>query len=314
MPVVTARFLGLVALSAVVLLSIPNIRTIIHIAHYLTGSSETPVDVAGTSYTTSEGKERFIPKIIHQIHHNREHPSNKTIPTGWDEIRRSCNTTNPEFEYRLWTTNISRQFIETHYKWFLETYDSYECPAQRVNTLRYFVMRHYGGIYIAPDYSCARGLEPLLFHPAWILERGHGTAGVRPNHPYLIMMTESLVSHGHDSLSPLLSITQVGGPDFEEVIWDKYHSTELPTKRRNEDRVYQIKIGHQGSVFFKQNGGSRHHDLGCPASTKGLLACLLLFAMFTVWLAHSWQARKTHQREYPQLLPAKDIVGEYGAV
>ncbi|KAK3398899.1 hypothetical protein B0T20DRAFT_220009 [Sordaria brevicollis] len=314
MPVVTARFLGLVALSAVILLSIPNIRTIIHILHHLTGSSEIPVEIPDSSYTTSKAKEQLIPKIIHQIHHSREHPSNETSPTTWDDMRQACNTTNADFEYKLWTTNSSHEFIKTHYKWFLEAYDSYEHHAQRVNTLRYFVMRHYGGIYVAPDYSCARGLEPLLFHPAWTLERGHGTTGARPNHPYWIMMTESLVSHGKDSQSPLLNITQPGGPEFEEAIWDKYQSTGLSTNKRDEDHVFQVKVGHQGGSFFTPTGGFRYHGPGCPASVKALLVCLLLFAILTVWLAHSWQARKTHQREYQKLLPAEDNLEGYGAV
>lgn len=312
MPVVTVRFLGLVALSAVILLSIPNIRTIIRIAHYLTRSSETPADIASKSYTTSEGEEQLIPKIIHQIYYSREDPSNETTSTGWDDVRHACNTTNPELEYRLWTTNSSHQFIEKHYKWFLETYDSYGCPDQRVSTLRYFVKRHYGGIYIGPNYNCARGLEPLLFYPAWILDHGHGITGARPNHPYWIMMTESLAPPGHDSLSPHSRITHHGGPGFEEAIWDKYHA-KLPTNPGKEDRIYRIMIGPRGGVFFKPNGGLRHYGLGYPASKKGL-ACLLLFAMFIISLARSWRAIKTHQREYQKLIPAKDAVGGYGGI
>ncbi|KAJ4382487.1 hypothetical protein N0V85_008592 [Neurospora sp. IMI 360204] len=162
MPVVTVRFLGLVALSAVILLSIPNIRTMVQIAHYFASSSLTPADVASTFNIPSEGKDQFIPKIIHQIYHNWEDPSNETIPA---DVRQACITTNPDFEYRLWTINSSRQFIETHYEWFLNAYDSYTCPVQRVNTLRCFLMRHYGGIYIDPNYGCARDLEPLLYYP-----------------------------------------------------------------------------------------------------------------------------------------------------
>lgn len=312
MPAITVRFLGLAALSAVILLNIPNTRAMIHIAHYFASPSLTQADVASTFNTPSEGKDQFIPKIIHQIHHNWQDLINETIPADWD-VRQTCTITNPDFEYRLWTVNSSRQFIETHYEWLLETYDSYSCPVQRVNALRYFLMRHYGGIYIDPNYGCSRDLEPLLYYPAWVLNGGHGIAGARPHHPYWIMMTESLTSRGHRFLSPHLTITHSGGPEFESAIWKKYHA-QLPTKPRKVDRVYRIKMGHREVFFKRQNGGFKDNNFGYIGSTEALLGYLLLFAMFTLWVARSWHARKTHQCEYQKLLPAKDVAGGYGTV
>lgn len=46
---------------------------------------------------------------------------------------------------------MSRDFIATEYPWFLSTYDSYSFPIQRVDTVRYFILRHYGGIYMDLD-------------------------------------------------------------------------------------------------------------------------------------------------------------------
>jgi mannosyltransferase OCH1-like enzyme len=40
------------------------------------------------------------------------------------------------------------------YPWFLETFDGYPYPIQRADAIRYFVLHHFGGIYIDLDDVC----------------------------------------------------------------------------------------------------------------------------------------------------------------
>ena len=79
---------------------------------------------------------------------------------------------------QLWTDEKSRRFIEKEYPWFLETFDSYKYPIQRADSIRYFVLAHYGGTYIDLDdvrltfqpfqkdhginYSVNTGLQPSI--------------------------------------------------------------------------------------------------------------------------------------------------------
>ena len=65
----------------------------------------------------------------------------------------------------LWTDASSREFIAQHYPWFLDTFDNYTYPIQRADAIRYFVLHHYGGIYMDLDIGCIRPLDPLLVHP-----------------------------------------------------------------------------------------------------------------------------------------------------
>jgi mannosyltransferase OCH1-like enzyme len=37
------------------------------------------------------------------------------------------------------------------YPWFLDTYDGYPYPVQRTDAIRYFLIRHFGGVYIDLD-------------------------------------------------------------------------------------------------------------------------------------------------------------------
>lgn len=52
---------------------------------------------------------------------------------------------------QLWTNENAREFIGDEYPWFLDTFDRYQYPIQRADAIRYFVLAHYGGIYIDLD-------------------------------------------------------------------------------------------------------------------------------------------------------------------
>lgn len=79
-------------------------------------------------------------------------------------------------------------------------------------------MRHYGGIYIDPDYGYARGLALLLYYPAWVIDRGHGITGARPHHPDWVMLTESMVARGLRFLFP--HATHGGSLECGSVGWE----------------------------------------------------------------------------------------------
>lgn len=62
----------------------------------------------------------------------------------------------------MWTDAKSRELIATEYPWFLNTFDNYSQPIQRADAIRYFVLAHFGGIYIDLDDVCT---ETPLFSP-----------------------------------------------------------------------------------------------------------------------------------------------------
>ena len=63
---------------------------------------------------------------------------------------------------------MALNFIKDEYPWFLETYQSYKYNIERVDSLRYFILLKYGGIYIDLDDGCRRSLDPLVKVPAWL--------------------------------------------------------------------------------------------------------------------------------------------------
>jgi len=62
---------------------------------------------------------------------------------------------------QLWTDAGSREFIEAEYPWFLDTFDNYGHNIQRADAIRYFVLVHFGGIYIDLDDVSILHISPF---------------------------------------------------------------------------------------------------------------------------------------------------------
>lgn len=97
---------------------------------------------------TPESWQPKIPRILHQTTATNE------IPDMWVESQKSCKDAYSDFEYKLWTDKLARDFISVEYPWFLDTWDAYPMPIQRADSIRYFVLYHYGGIYLDMDTLC----------------------------------------------------------------------------------------------------------------------------------------------------------------
>ncbi|KAH7115599.1 nucleotide-diphospho-sugar transferase [Dactylonectria macrodidyma] len=89
-----------------------------------------------------------MPRIFHQT------CKNETIPKIWAGSQQSCIKAYSGFEYKLWTDKRARDFLQSEYPWFLDTWDNYPFPIQRADAIRYFVLYHYGGIYLDMDTMC----------------------------------------------------------------------------------------------------------------------------------------------------------------
>jgi glycosyltransferase involved in cell wall biosynthesis len=98
----------------------------------------------------------MIPRIIHQTWKTRD------VPKQFLFFQKTWQTHHPEWEYRFWTDEDSRELVAHHYPAFLGTYDAYRDPICRVDAFRYLVLKHYGGVYADLDFECLCPLDPLL--------------------------------------------------------------------------------------------------------------------------------------------------------
>ncbi|KAJ2991443.1 hypothetical protein NUW58_g2511 [Xylaria curta] len=195
-----------------------------------------------------------IPKILHQVYHNWSDPDNAvlTLPADWAAAQKSCLSLHPDWEYKLWTVKTSHEFIEDNFPWFLSIYDGYKFPIQRVDVIRYFALRHFGGIYIDFDNGCRENLDAITYLPAFTTDGGHGTLsnniiGGQPNHPFFNLLTESLIVYNWNWILPYIIVSYTSGQWFVTAIWELYHRL----------------LSADGSVhgFEGNNWGPLHHIL-----------------------------------------------------
>lgn len=217
----------------------------------------------------------LIPKIIHQTY------INASIPEKWQEGQQACIDLHPDYEYmvssscsscwnmkidhlsQLWTDAKSREFIDTHFNWFLQTFDSYPHPIQRADAIRYFVLLHYGGIYLDLDDGCSRRLDPLLQYPAWVRMTvptgiSNDAMGSVPGHPFFDTVVHSLTHYNRNWMMPYITVMYSTGPLFLSVIWKEYMSTVVSTSE--QVRILMPNEYSKGeNPFFNISKGSSWH-------------------------------------------------------
>lgn len=171
-------------------------------------------------FGTVANASQLIPMIIHQTY------INESIPEVWQAAQESCLALHPapEWEYMLWTDAASEDFIAQDYPWFLDTFRGYEYPIQRADAIRYFVLAHYGGVYIDLDNGCNRPLDPLLSYPAWVRKTSptgvsNDVMGAAPQHPFFMRVVEDIQDYDRQWFLPYVTVMGSTGPLFLSVIW-----------------------------------------------------------------------------------------------
>jgi mannosyltransferase OCH1-like enzyme len=200
---------------------------------------------------------QLIPKIIHQTY------INNSIPEQWKEAQQSCVDMHEDYEYKLWTDDLSRTFIATEYPWFLETFDSYPFPIQRADSIRYFVLAHYGGVYLDLDDGCNRRLDPLLSYPAWVRRTvptgiSNDAMGAVAQHPFFLRVIESLQSYNRNWGVPYITVMYSTGPLFLSVVWKEYISATRPEQDHVRILMPHEYDKHPWSFFNITKGSSWH--------------------------------------------------------
>lgn len=105
----------------------------------------------------------MIPHILHQTW------KTQAIPERMQPFVGSWRAHHPGWEYRLWSDEDNRSFLARHYPDFLPYYDGYATPICRVDAVRYFLLKHFGGVYADLDFECLEPLDELLATDAVVL-------------------------------------------------------------------------------------------------------------------------------------------------
>ncbi|KAG5519867.1 hypothetical protein PMAC_000143 [Pneumocystis sp. 'macacae'] len=198
-----------------------------------------------------------IPRIIHQTW------KNETIPEKWAEAYDNCKKLHPNYEHILWTDEKARNFIAQEYPWFLHQYDKYPYTIQRVDSLRYFILVRYGGIYIDLDIECLQPLDPLLSYSAWLRTTkptgiSNDVMGSIPYHPFFLYVINHLKSASRNWVFPYITVMATTGPLFLSVMLEKYMHY-LPSNAIAVEHVRIITSNISNQTFKDFHGSTWHH-------------------------------------------------------
>ncbi|MFF3356491.1 glycosyltransferase [Streptomyces sp. NPDC002917] len=164
-----------------------------------------------------------IPALIHQTWKDTD------VPPEWQKWADSWRIHHPGWGYRLWTDADNRAFLQEHYPWFLPVYDGYPEAIMRADAIRYFLLDHFGGLYVDLDFECLKPVTEILgghdlvlgcepdAHTRLLLARrrgfdrivGNAFIASRPGHPFWAHVHRRLVA-----THKLPSTLDVTGPFF----------------------------------------------------------------------------------------------------
>ncbi|CAF3827642.1 unnamed protein product [Rotaria sordida] len=169
-----------------------------------------------------------IPRIIHQTWKTHD------VPIHWNNTVQSVRQYNAnQFEYRLWTDNDMHRFVRQEYPNLYEnTFLKYSLEIQRVDAFRYFILYHFGGIYIDMDNGCRKSLDSLInvleildsqsnhlaaFPCTSPIGISNGFMITTKGHPLFKILISRLPIFNHNYLIDYLTVMFSAGPSYLSI-------------------------------------------------------------------------------------------------
>ncbi|CEO95338.1 unnamed protein product (mitochondrion) [Plasmodiophora brassicae] len=198
-----------------------------------------------------------IPKIIHQVWKTDD------IPVVWQKPSESVRKMNPGYDVWLWTDAKALAFLETYYPDFVPTFLSYPYDIQRADSIRYFLIYHYGGIYIDMDIGCNKPVDWILNSTSagflapetWPAGFSNDVFASVPGHPLSRLLIDSLPVWDHWFLTKYFTVFLSTGPAFFSLYIGKYarsmntSSNAAPGSEATFARIPEGLYSTTGAVF-----------------------------------------------------------------
>lgn len=162
-------------------------------------------------------------KIIHQTYKT----TNYSLHPNWVTASASCTALHPNWTYMFWTDEKILEFLTESYAWFLPTFHSYPYMIQKVDASRYFILYHYGDVYLDLDIGCLKSFDETIYSDLKFNIEGCGFPHTKPfgvsndmmicfqpKNPILKKLMESLSKWNRNWIIPYLTVLLSTGPLF----------------------------------------------------------------------------------------------------
>lgn len=98
-----------------------------------------------------------FPKIIHQTYRDNNLPDNfKKSSQEWQRL-------NKDWIYKLWTDAMIDDYINTKHPQYKKMFDNFPYKIQKIDTIRYFILFDFGGVYSDLDIVPLKSLDEYDF-------------------------------------------------------------------------------------------------------------------------------------------------------
>lgn len=233
---------------------------------YIT-EEEVPWDPTASRANASRAGE-IVPRILHQTW------KTDVLPEEWAGASQACREMHPDYEYMLWTDAKSRQLIADHYPWFLSTFDGYKYKIQRADAIRYFVLHHFGGVYMDLDMGCLRPMDPLLKYQVILPKTipvgvSNDLMTSTVGHPFMEQVIRALITFDINYILNYPTVMFTTGPMFMSAQYGFYTASHPPTPENPSGDVRILpkslygknaKPGEAPHSFFEHYYGSSWHS------------------------------------------------------
>ena len=188
-----------------------------------------------TSTSQSFANATTIPLILHRMWRDQ------VIPKQWLSSYHQCEKIYKKRNWTtiLWTDATIRSFIAEHYSYFLPVYDSYWYNIQRVDAARYFILYHYGGVYLDLDIGCrankdstdlVRAMDLMKADSMFPLTNPMGMSNdvmfASKGNVFLKELIEALPTRNKWYGLPYLTVLFSTGPMFLSLVYMNYPSAK----------------------------------------------------------------------------------------
>eukprot|EP00493_Phyllostaurus_siculus_P003239 UN03253 len=92
-----------------------------------------------------------IQKILHQQHSSRVEFPHYLVP-----LVKGCHEKNSGWVHVIWTDDDYPDFLKEFYPDLWPMFRDFKKDIQRWDTIRFFILYHFGGVYLDTDVQCLR--------------------------------------------------------------------------------------------------------------------------------------------------------------
>lgn len=184
-----------------------------------------------------------IPRIFHRVW--LDIGRGPDVPQRYLDQAAQWTDRHPNWSSIVWNFERCRSFLQKTYPSYLPIWLSYANPMYRVDAIRYFILHHFGGVYLDFDVRCKGSLDKLFApdaatdslsarqraprHQAFLVPLGsminNYFMAFSPGHPFLDFVTNLMQSKPSKMAKierSVLGLMYVAGPFFLTKCYRKY--------------------------------------------------------------------------------------------